>query len=87
MIQHVLIVTYIIFHQLQNAKRGFGHWEASNGIKLMEKLDLYLQSNQLLYPGEGEKIITIVDDILNYALDKGHVRFRLCPILTVLKLS
>lgn len=53
----------------------------------MEKLDLYLQSNQLLYPGEGEKIITIVDDIWNYALDKGHVRFQLCPILTILKLS
>lgn len=62
------------FHQLQNAKRGFGHWEASNGIRLMEKMEFYLQSNQVLYPGEGEKIITLMDEILKYALEKGQVK-------------
>lgn len=39
----------------------------------MLQLGKYLDSNQVLYPGEGEKIIGIMDDILKYDLNKGKV--------------
>ncbi|CAL8112824.1 unnamed protein product [Orchesella dallaii] len=75
-------------HTLQNAKGGFGYWQASSAVRLMEDVEKYMNTSKVLYHGEGEKIIAIMEDIVQYAKAKGKVKVNgLFPVFfrTVVK--
>ncbi|CAL8104385.1 unnamed protein product [Orchesella dallaii] len=60
-----------INHTLQNAKRGFGFWQESNVVRLMDVVEKYMNDSSPLYRGEGEQIISLLEDIVEYAFARG----------------
>lgn len=62
--------------KLQNAKNGYGDWKQVSSVQIMMQVSKYLDEAQILYPGEGEQVIGMMEDIINYDLYKGKVRLH-----------